>query len=165
MNLRRLIKHLAIPDWLARRGFSPADLNAVTNAIARSERSHRGEIRFVIEGALPVAALLRDIPARQRAIDLFSELRVWDTADNSGILIYVQLIDHQVEILADRGINACVEQVEWDAICHDMKTAFRQQQWGSGAVHAIEQASELLAKHFPAGEHNPNELPDSPLVI
>lgn len=165
MNLRRLIKHLTIPDWLARRGFSASDLAAVTAAVGDSERRHRGELRFVIEGALPVAALLRQVTPRQRAVELFSELRVWDTADNSGVLIYVQLIDHQVEILADRGINARVEQAEWDAICREMETAFRLHQWGGGAIHAIERASDLLAKHFPAGEHNPNELPDSPLVI
>ena len=165
MNLRRLLKHLMIPDWLARRGFSASDLAAVTAAIGDSERRHRGELRFVIEGALPVGALLQQVSARQRAIDLFSELRVWDTADNSGVLIYVQLVDHQVEILADRGINACVAQADWDAICRQMEGAFRNQQWRNGAVQAIERAGDLLAKHFPAGEANPNELPDSPLVI
>ena len=165
MNLRRLLKHLMIPDWQARRGFSASDLAAVTAAIGDSERRHRGELRFVIEGALPVGALLQQVSARQRAIDLFSELRVWDTADNSGVLIYVQLVDHQVEILADRGINACVAQADWDAICRQMEGAFRNQQWRNGAVQAIERAGDLLAKHFPAGEANPNELPDSPLVI
>ncbi len=165
MNLRRLLKHLMIPDWLARRGFSDSDLAAVTAAIGNSERRHRGELRFVIEGALPVSALLQQLSARQRAIDLFSELRVWDTADNSGVLIYIQLIDHQVEILADRGINARVGQADWDAICRQMEAAFRNRQWRSGAVNAIERAGDLLAQHFPAGEANPNELPDSPLVI
>ena len=165
MNLRRLLKHLMIPDWLARRGFSARDLAAVTAAIGDSERRHRGELRFVIEGALPVDTLLQQLSARERAIDLFSTLRVWDTADNSGILIYVQLVDHRVEILADRGINARVAQSEWDAICREMETAFRSKQWRSGAVQAIERAGDLLAQHFPAGEHNPNELSDSPLVI
>ena len=165
MNLLRLLKHLTVPDWLARRGFTVADLAAVTAAISNSERRHRGELRFVIEGALPVGALLQGISARERAIDLFSALRVWDTADNSGVLIYVQLIDHRVEILADRGINARVAQSEWDAICREMEIAFRAGQWGSGAVKASTRAGDLLAQHFPAGGHNPNELPDAPLVI
>ena len=165
MKLRRLLKHLIMPDWLARRAFSAEDLAAVTSEIARSEKMHRGELRFVIEGALPVGLLLQDLSARARAIDLFSTLRVWDTADNSGVLIYVQLVDHQVEILADRGINARVPQSEWDAICHAMETAFARQEWKLGATRAIVRAGELLALHFPAGEHNPNELPDSPLVI
>lgn len=165
MKFRRLMKHLIMPDWLARRGFSVDDLTAVTGEIARSETTHRGELRFVIEGALPVGALLQDLSARERAIDLFSSLRVWDTADNSGVLIYVQLVDHQVEILADRGISARVPQSEWDAICHDMETAFVRQEWRRGATQAIVRAGELLAQHFPASDHNPNELPDSPLVI
>lgn len=165
MNLQRMLKHLMIPDWLARRGFSASDLVAVTAAIGDSERRHRGELRFVIEGALPVGALLQQITVRQRAIQLFSELRVWDTADNSGVLIYVQLIDRRVEILADRGINALVAQSEWDAICRQMEVAFGAGQWRSGAVNAVTRAGDLLAQHFPATENNPNELPDSPLVI
>lgn len=165
MNLQRMLKHLMIPDWLARRGFSASDLVAVTAAIGDSERRHRGELRFVIEGALPVGALLQQITVRQRAIQLFSELRVWDTADNSGVLIYVQLIDRRVEILADRGINALVAQSEWDAICRQMEVAFGAGQWRNGAVNAVTRAGDLLAQHFPATENNPNELPDSPLVI
>ena len=165
MNLQRLFTHLITPDWFARRRFSSADLTAITNAIAASETRHRGELRFVIEGALPVTALWHQQTARQRAVQLFSELRVWDTVDNSGILIYVQLIDRHVEILADRGINACVAQGEWDAICREMETAFGTGQWRDGAVKAITRAGNLLAQYFPAGADNHNELPDAPLVI
>jgi len=165
MNLRRLLTHLSMPDWLARRPVSVADLAAVTTAIAASETRHRGELRFVLEGALPIDALWHDHTARQRAIQLFSELRVWDTSDNSGVLIYVQLIDRRVEILADRGINAKVAQSEWDAICREMEIAFGAGQWRSGAASAVTRAGELLAQHFPATDENPNELPDSPLVI
>ena len=137
----------------------------MTSAIGDSERRHRSELRFVIEGALPVAALLQQLSTRERAIDLFSALRVWDTADNSGILIYVQLVDHRVEILADRGINARVAQSEWDAICREMEAAFAAGQWRNGAVSAIARAGDLLARHFPATDDNPNELPDAPLVL
>ena len=165
MNLRRLLKHLTIPDWFARRQISAADLAAVTTTIAASEARHRGELRFVLEGSLPLDVLRHGQSARQRAIQLFSELRVWDTADNSGVLIYVQLIDRRVEILADRGINAKVAQSEWDAICREMEVAFAAGQWRSGAVGAIGRAGDLLGQHFPANELNPNELPDSPLVI
>ena len=124
MNLQRLFTHLSTPDWFARRRLSSADLAAITNAIAGSESRHRGELRVVIEGPLSINALWHQQTARQRAIQLFSELRVWDTADNSGILIYIQLIDRRVEILADRGINACVELGEWEAICRAMESAF-----------------------------------------
>ena len=165
MNMSRLLKHLSTPDWFARRRFSSADLLAITNAIAGSESRHRGELRLVIEGSLPINALWHQQTARQRAVELFSELRVWDTADNSGILIYIQLIDRQVEILADRGINALVAHGEWEAICRQMESAFATEQWRDGVISAIGRASELLAQHFPAGTDNPNELPDAPLVI
>ncbi|MBK7686568.1 MAG: TPM domain-containing protein [Rhodocyclaceae bacterium] len=164
-NIQRTLKHLTIPDWFATRVFSARDLAAITLAVKQSEATHRGELRFVIEGALPLSALWQKQTAHQRAIQLFSELRVWDTADNSGILIYIQLVDRRVEILADRGINARVAQSEWDKICRAMEQAFRAQQWRAGAVNAINRASDLLAQHFPAREDNPNELPDAPLVI
>ena len=165
MNLSRLFTHLRTPDWFARRRFSSADLLAITDAIAGSESRHRGELRMVIEGPLPVNALWHQQTARQRAVELFSELRVWDTADNCGILIYIQLIDRRVEILADRGISACVELGEWEAICRQMESAFGIGQWRGGVISAITRASDLLAQHFPAGADNPNELPDAPLVI
>jgi uncharacterized membrane protein len=98
-------------------------------------------------------------------VDLFSQLRVWDTDENSGILIYLQLVDHRVEILADRGIAARVPQAEWDAICRAMEASFRRGEWRQGALQAVARAGELLARHFPAGVSNPNELPDQPLVL
>ena len=103
--------------------------------------------------------------ARQRAADLFARLGVWDTEENSGVLIYVQLVDRCVEILADRGIAAKVPQAEWGAICRAMETAFKAGNYRDGALAAIHRAGQLLAGHFPATERNPNELPDRPLVI
>jgi uncharacterized membrane protein len=114
---------------------------------------------------LPPAALWRDTSPRQRAAELFASERVWDTEENSGILIYVELADRRVEILADRGIAARVAQAEWDAICRAMEQAFGAGRWREGALAAVARASELLAEHFPAGEHNPNELPDRPLML
>lgn len=165
MNLSRLVKHLLLPDWYVRRPFSAADLAAIGEAIAIGERSHRGELRFVVEGALPLSALWRGLSPRARAADLFAELRVWDTAENSGILIYVQLVERRVEILADRGIAACVAQAEWDAICREMEAGFRAGRWRSGALQAVDRAAALLTQHFPAGTSNPNELPDPPVVL
>lgn len=165
MNPTRSLKHLLLPDWWLRRAFSAADLAAIGAAIAAGETSHRGELRFVVEGSLPLSALWRDHSARQRAVDLFAALRVWDTEENSGVLIYVQLADRRVEILADRGIAARVAQQEWDAICREMEKSFSDGQWRGGALWAVTRAGELLANHFPAGDHNPNELPDQPLVL
>jgi uncharacterized membrane protein len=122
-------------------------------------------VRFVAEASLTVAALWRDRSPRQRAAEVFAAEGVWDTEENSGILIYVQLADRRVEILADRGIAARVPQAEWDAICRGMEQAFRAGQWRQGALQAVARAGELLAIHFPAGASNPNELPDQPLML
>ncbi|MBK7767693.1 MAG: TPM domain-containing protein [Sulfuritalea sp.] len=165
MKLIRLFKHLLLPDWWVQRVFSRADLAAIGTAIAACEKSHRGELRFVVEGSLPVSALWQGQSSRMRAVDLFASQRVWDTEENSGILIYVQLVDHRVEILADRGIAARVPQAEWDAVCRGMEASFRDGDWRRGALQAVTRAGELLAGHFPASGNNPNELPDQPLVI
>ncbi len=165
MNHARLLKHLLLPTWWYRRLFDGGTRWAIEVAIKESENHHRGELRFVAEGPLPWRILFAGATARQRAEDLFAQLRVWDTADNSGILIYVQLADRHVEIVADRCITAKVSQTEWDVLCRRMEAAFRDEQWREGALAAVAGANELLALHFPASEHNPNELTDRPLII
>lgn len=165
MDIKRLIKHLWAPSRLARRRFGKAAAAAITAAIAATEKRHTGELRFVAEGPLPIAVLWRNAGARQRAAELFARLRVWDTEGNSGILIYVQLVDRRVEILADRGIAAKVAQAEWDAICRGMEAAFKAGDYRGGALAAIEKAGALLVEHFPAETANPNELPDAPVLL
>ena len=165
MKLSRVFKHLLLPGWWVQRAFARGDLAAIGAAITTCEQSHRGELRFVAEGSLPLAVLWRGLSPRARAADLFADLRIWDTAENSGILIYVQLLDRHVEILADRGIAARVPQAEWDSLCREMEARFRRGEWRDGALQAIARAGELLARHFPAGASNPNELPDQPLVL
>jgi uncharacterized membrane protein len=165
MNLRRLFVHLATPRWWLLRAFAHGTVKAIEAAIADCERRHRGELRFIVEATLPLAYLLRGLPARERAVELFSSMRVWDTAENSGILIYVQLADRRVEIVADRGIAARVAQGEWDTICRAMENAFGAGDYRSGALTAIRQAEDLLLLHFPAHAGNVNELPDRPLLL
>ena len=165
MELIRFLKHLLLPGWYVRRVFASGDLAAIGDAIAASEKSHRGELRFVVEGPLPPSVLWRKLSPRDRAVELFSQLRVWDTEENSSILIYVQLVDRRVEILADRGIAARVPQSGWDAICRNMEVSFGSREWRRGAQQAVARAGELLTTHFPAAKSNPNELPDPPLVL
>jgi hypothetical protein len=165
MKLIRLLKHLLLPSWFFRRVFSRADRATIGEAITVCEKSHRGELRFVVEGPLHLSSLWRDLSSRARAVELFASLRIWDTEENSGILIYVQLVDRRVEILADRGIAARVPQAEWDAVCREMEASFRNDEWRRGALQAVARAGELLTKHFPAGGDNPNELPDAPLML
>jgi hypothetical protein len=165
MGLQRFLKHALLPGWWVRRNFPAAALKAIEMAIADSEKTHGGELRFVIEGPLSLHLLLHGQSPRHRAVDLFSQLRVWDTAHNSGVLIYVQLVDRRVEIIADRGIAAKVPQAQWSEICRAMEDCFRIKAWRRGALEAIDHVGRLLAAHFPATANDRNELPDRPLVL
>jgi len=165
MDLARVLKHLVVPGWVARRAFPAAVLARIEDAVRESERTHRGELRFVAEGDLDLLPLLRGLTARERALEVFAGLGVWDTAENSGVLVYVQLVDHRIEIVADRGIAARVAQSEWDAVCRRMETAFRGGDYEGGALAGIREITALLARHFPPGAANPDELPDRPVVL
>jgi uncharacterized membrane protein len=165
MKLRRFLKHALTPGWLARRAFPRSALNGNAEAIKRSEEDHDGELRFVIEEPLHLGDLLRTRPARARAEDLFARQRVWDTEHNSGMLIYVQLVERRIEIVADRGISAKVEQAEWDAVCRAMEESFRKKRYAEGALEAINSITRILASHFPARVASLNELPDKPVIL
>ncbi len=165
MDLGRLFKHLMIPGWWARRAFRAADRAAIHEAIAASERLHRGELCLVVEGPMPLIVSLRGTPPRARAEQLFARFGVGGTREASGILIYVQLIDRRVEILADRGIAERVGQAEWDRVCREMEASFRLGAYRRGTLEAIDRATKWLALHFPARRHNPNELDDRPRIL
>jgi uncharacterized membrane protein len=165
MKLARVLKHLVVPDWAARRAFPSRVILQIERAIRDSERQHLGELRFVLEGGLPLPFLRAKKPARARAEDLFARLRVWDTEHNSGVLIYVQLVSRHIDIVADRGISRKLEQAEWNKVCAAMEKAFRAGRYEEGALEAIERCTALLARHFPSrGEHR-NELPDRPVFL
>lgn len=165
MDFTRLVNHLLTPPWLSLRRIPLSLRTEITTAVAASERRHRGELRFAVEGPLPWRALVRGQLPRERAIELFAKLRVWDTAENNGVLIYLQLVDRRVEILADRGVAAKVPQAAWDALCRNLEGAMQAGRCREGVLAAIEAVSDLLAEHFPATGDNPNELPDMPVVI
>ncbi len=165
MGIRRIGKHLLEHRWRARRIFPQGALAAIEAAIKAAEATHAGQIRFVVEGALDGAPLFRDQPARERALDVFSQLRIWDTAHNNGVLIYLLLADRDVEIVADRGIDAKVGRDGWEKICADMETDFRAGDFQAGVIRGIEEVSRQLATHFPAPDAGRNELPDAPVVI
>ena len=134
-------------------------------AIKAGEATHSGEIRFVVEGALDGAPLFRNQPARERALDIFSQLRIWDTAHNNGVLIYLLLADRDFEIVADRGIDAKVGAAGWEKICAEMESDFRAGDFERGVIKGIEAVSRLMAQHFPAERGGRNELPDAPVVM
>jgi len=164
-DLARIAKHLLIPDWWAHRVFSRSTLARVIAAVRESEKSHRGELCFVVEGDLHLSVLLRGITPRERAEALFAQLRVWDTAENTGVLIYVQLIDRAIEIVADRGINASVAKAEWENITARMQSEFRAGHYEQGVLEGIGSITILLKAHFPATGENPDELPDRAVVL
>ena len=163
MAAGRFLRHLFTPDWIAFGPFPAGVLEKIGKAVADSETLHRGEIRFAVDGALPVMQL--KLPVRALAERAFAELRVWDTEENSGVLVYVQLLDRRIEIVADRGIAARVPQAEWDEICRGMESAFRSGRYEEGAVEGIQAITRLLLTHFPARGQNPNELPDKPVRL
>lgn len=161
----RLLRHLFTDHMAARRAFPATTLQAITAAIARGEARHDGELRFVIEASMPLSHILRRQSARERALELFSQLRVWDTEHNSGVLIHVLLAERHVEIVADRGIHAKVEDGTWDAVCTRMQDAFALGNFEQGAVAGIDAISDLLAAHFPREAGKSNELPDEPVML
>jgi hypothetical protein len=166
MSLKRILKHWFFSPWLVRRNFPSSAMSAITKAIGDSEHSHTGEVRFAIEGALPWHDALDGISARERALQIFSQLRIWDTEHNNGVLIYLLLADHDVEIVADRGVHALVGAAGWEAICHAMETEFRAGRFEAGVLLGIARITAILQEHFPAhGRDNPNELPDVPVVV
>lgn len=163
--VKRILRHLFASPFALKRSFPAALLTEIEAAIHASEKSHKGEIRFAVETALPLPAVIKGVSARQAAGRVFSELGVWDTQDNSGVLIYLLLADRDLEIVADRGIAACVEQEEWDDIAQAMEQQFRMGNFRDGSLEGIRRVTEILAHHFPPGTANPDELPNKPVII
>jgi uncharacterized membrane protein YgcG len=165
MGIRRIGRHLLEHNWRVRRIFPPQVLTAIEQTIKAGEATHSGQVRFVVEGALDGKPLFRDQPARERALDIFSHLRIWDTAHNNGVLIYLLLADRKVEIVADRGIDAKVGAAGWAEICKAMEADFRNGNFARGVIFGIEAVSRQLAAHFPRHGAGKNELPDEPVVM
>jgi uncharacterized membrane protein len=165
MDFGRVARHLIAMPGAVRRALPPAAMAAIEQAIARSETQHRGEVRFAVEAALDVSALVAGQSARARAIEVFSQLGVWDTEDNNGVLIYLLLADRDVEIVADRGINAVVGAHEWEAMCRAMEAALRRREFEPAVLVAIEAVTRLLARHFPPRAGDRNELANRPMTV
>jgi uncharacterized membrane protein len=169
MQLGRLIRHAAATHWRTRMMFPRATLDAIEQAIARAERTHAGEIRFAIETALPPLHVLNGMAPRARAHDVFAALRVWDTAQNNGVLIYVQLADRVVEIVADRGFEGRIGPPEWQAVCRLMEEEFRAGRFEAGSIAGVDAVGSLLRRHFPASAdplaQSTNQLPDRPTLL
>jgi uncharacterized membrane protein len=165
MDLARFFRHALMNPVVVRRSFPPGALDAIADEVATQEKRHRGEIRFIVEAELSTAHLWRDVGSRDRARELFAQHGVWNTEENTGVLVYVLLGDRRVEVVADRGITALVPESEWQSICRAMEGHFREGRFQEGSIAGIGAISDILARHFPARGDNPNELPDRPLLI
>ncbi|MDM0077485.1 TPM domain-containing protein [Variovorax sp. J2P1-59] len=166
-RLARLWRHRWVDEAEVRHALPPDVLERLERRVGASERRHSGEIRICVEAGLPMSYLWRDARPRERAITLFGKLRVWDTEDNNGVLIYLLLAEHAIEIVADRGIDAHVSDEDWAAMARRMGAAFREGRFEDGLTQALEEVSALLVEHFPLaeGQADRNELPDAPVVL
>lgn len=169
MSLTRLLRHSVATHWHTRALFPRKTRDAIEQAVLLAERTHLGQIRFVIETALTPHQVLRGVSAHDHALDVFSHLRVWDTAHNNGVLIYVQVADRHVEIIADRAFKDRITPGEWSGVCRLMERQFRAGQFEQGAIAGVEAVGALLATHFPpqAGDSldAAPELPASPTLL
>jgi uncharacterized membrane protein len=166
-TLLRILKHRWLDERDAQRALGAAALQRIEARVAASERHHSGEIRVCVEAGLPMSYLLRDATARERAVAVFGKLRVWDTEHNNGVLIYLLLAEHRIELVADRGLNRQVDAAQLQGITDTMAAAFKAGQFEAGLNQAIDAVDALLVRHFAADAAvpNPNELPDAPAVF
>lgn len=165
MSIVRLLRHVFAGSA---HGMYPADsLQRIAEAVAQGEQHHRGEICFAVEPALPAWHALRNLSPRHRAEGVFAQLRVWDTQANTGVLVYLLLADHRIEIVADRGLHGLVSDAQWRDICQPMEARLHAGEAEQAAIEAVAAISALLAAHFPriVGDIDYNELPDLPHVL
>ena len=169
MQIGRLIRHAAATHWRTRMLFPSATLDAIEQAIVRVESAHSGEIRFAVETGLTPLHILNGMTPRARALDVFAHLRVWDTEHNNGVLVYVQLADRDVEIVADRGFQGRVSPPEWEAVCRLMEEHFRARRFKEGSIAGVDAIGDLLTRHFPPNLNldvrSHNQLPDRPTLL
>lgn len=165
--LKRLYRHLTTTGSAGRRAFPAAGMQAIQAAIAKGEQLHRAEIRLMVEPSMAFGDLLEGRTSRDRACDLFSEYTIWDTEENSGILVYINLADHQVEIIADRGVNSLLTASQWQQICRTITAGFAAGRYDESVIDAIGQLNQMLHAVLPAisGNDNPDELPNQPVML
>ena len=176
-KIKTIIRHLWLDADDTRSAIPPDMLKRLSQRVAASERRHSGEVRICVEASLPASYVWRlgsntSIAAlsRQRAVMMFGKLRVWDTEHNNGVLIYLLLAEHAIEIVADRGLTKHVSAAQWQAMVAHMSAAFKAGRYEEGLTEALGEISALLMQHFaiegaPGGTLNPNELPDNPLLM
>ena len=165
-KLKRILTHRWMDDTDTHRAVPPDLLQHLTRRVAASERRHTGEVRICVEAGLPMSYLWRGASARERAVMMFAKLRVWNTEHNNGVLIYVLLADHAIELVADRGLNQHVSAAQWQVMVQHLGAAIKDGRYEDGLTQALEEVSAVLVQHFPLaeGKFNPDELPNAPML-
>jgi uncharacterized membrane protein len=165
MSAIRILRHLCATRAGTRRRFSDAVDSSIESAIRDAEKRCSGEIRFAVETALGIGALWARITPRERALQVFSELGVWDTELRNGVLIYILVADRDVEIVADRAAAARVTAAEWEAVCRLIEGHFRAGRFEAGSVEGVAAVGGLLERHFPHPRADRDELPNQPALL
>lgn len=162
----RLLRHRLWDEVDAHRALPTDALERLAARVTESETRHGGEIRLCVEASLPLSYLWRHATARERAVTQFGKLRVWDTEHNNGVLIYLLLAEHAIEIVADRGLNQCVSAEQWRAVIQSLRAALQAGRFEEGLMEAVQAVEQLLALHFPPTQDGPrNELPNAVVVL
>lgn len=167
---QRLWRHWWLDLHDTRRAVPDAMAERLAQRVTASEQRHTGEVRICIEAALPWSQAWRApddravrILGRQRALEWFSRLRIWDTEQNNGVLIYLLLAEQAIEIVADRGMARVVDAAQWQAVVERLGQRLREGAFEDGLTQALEEVSAILVEHFPtdADAVNPDELPNA----
>lgn len=165
-RLQRMLMNLGEGWFQLHRRFPARLLDEIATAVAAGECTHRGEVRLAVESRLSPLAVLAGLDATTRARQVFGQLRIWDTEHNNGVLIYVLLAEHRIDVVADRGIARHVADGEWADVCAHMRDAYARGQWREGSLQGIADVHALLRRHFPADGNAPREeLSDRPVLL
>jgi uncharacterized membrane protein YgcG len=168
-KISRAWRHVKTTKAQGKKAFPSATLAAIQAIIADGENKHRAEVRLIVEPSLDLAAIVSNMTSRERAGELFTDYRIWDTEENCGVLIYINLADHQVEIIADRGIARLIPNDHWQAVCKTMTDGFAQALYHDSALNGLTQLNAILKKYFPEGESanspQPNQLSNQPILL
>ncbi|MBN8550171.1 MAG: TPM domain-containing protein [Deltaproteobacteria bacterium] len=165
VDLPRFIRHAFCGPWTVRRHFSQSDLDAIEAHIKATEATHGGEIRVCIEADLDVSELVAGLSPAERSRNVFSHLRVWDTAQNNGVLLYVLLADRAFEIVADRAISQHISAPEWAEVSREIEAEFKAGRFLSGVKRGIDLIAHRISRHFPSGQRHSAELSDKPVIL
>jgi uncharacterized membrane protein len=165
-SLKRALRHIGSGPRSAEKAFPDEARHRLQVAVHTGEQHHRGEVRVVIEASMPLGQAWRGVTPRARARALFGTFEVWNTEDHTGVLLYINLADHAVELLADRGIDARVKPTAWRDICDRLAQGLARGVSVEPVLEAVAQIHVLLTEHFPAdGGYKPNELDDRPIIL